>query len=63
MEGMMCSGLVGMSPEKDSKESNLLVYQLNKTGAIDEAVFSIFIDAYGNSSAITFGGYDLEKYS
>ena len=33
--------------------------QLKKSGAIDEAVFSIMIDFEGSDSKMTFGGYDL----
>lgn len=60
---MACSGLVGMSPYNYSKESDLFMAQLAKQGVIDESVFSIFIDIQKNKSAMTFGGYDLNKYA
>ena len=37
--------------------------QLKASGAIYESVFSIFVDINNNKSAMTFGGYDLAKYS
>ena len=37
------SGLVGLSPEHFEKEADLFIEKMKITGAIDEAVFSLFI--------------------
>lgn len=36
---------------------------MKKTGAIDEAIFSMSIGMGDIQSKITFGGYDLDKFA
>ena len=54
-----------MTVSKNQKESNSFIENLYGNGLIDERVFSLYIsdqDNYRNSSAITIGGYDLDKF-
>ena len=41
----------------------LLINQLKESGAIDEALFSIYISLNDNASKITFGGYELSLFA
>lgn len=59
----MCSGIIGMSPIQSEKMGTLFVKKLQESGAIDEALFSIYINLKDKTSKITFGGYDLELFS
>lgn len=36
---------------------------MKESGAIDQKVFSIFIDWDNSNSKISFGGFDLSKYA
>jgi len=58
----MCSGIIGMSPKKE-KLGTLFISKLKVSGAIDEAVFSFYINVRDNTSKITFGGYDLDLFA
>ena len=40
---MWSSGLVGLSPSHIDEDADLIIEKMRKSGAIDEAVFSIFI--------------------
>ena len=60
LEGLRCSGVVGMSPYTTDENGDLFVEKLYKDGAIDEAVFALYINLEENSSKISLGGFDLE---
>jgi hypothetical protein len=61
--GLAASGIVGLSPKHGSKRGDLFIEKLKKTGAIDEAVFSLMINMKDDNSKVTFGGYDLQKFA
>ena len=54
-----------MAPAIDeySEACQLFVLKLKEVGAIDNAMFSIFLDLENDNSKITFGGYDLERFA
>ena len=49
-----------MSPFTTDKNGDLFVEKLYKDGAIDEAVFALYINLSENNSKISLGGYDVE---
>lgn len=53
------SGIVGLSPFEYDARSDLFIRKMQKSGVIDEAVFSMSIGMGDQQSKITFGGYDL----
>lgn len=55
------SGLVGISPKKESKVGDLFIEELYKKKVLPNEIFSILID-FNKGSKITFGGYDM-KYA
>ena len=60
---MRSSGIAGMSPRHYETKSDLFIEKMKKTGAIDQAVFSMSIGMGDVQSKITFGGYDLERFA
>lgn len=52
-----------MSPRHFETDSDLFIEKMKKTGAIDQAVFSMSIGMGDSQSKITFGGYDLERFA
>jgi cell division protein YceG involved in septum cleavage len=58
------SGILGMSPydESDSR-GDLFILKMKKANVIDQSVFSLYINLKNNTSKITFGGYNLNKYA
>jgi hypothetical protein len=63
LSALMCSGIIGMSPIANEKLGSLYIHKLKESGAIDEAVFSIYINLKDKTSKITFGGYSLDRFS
>jgi len=59
---LRASGLVGLSPKHFEIESDLFITKMKNNGAIDEAIFSIFIGSNNIISKITFGGYALDQF-
>jgi len=57
------SGLVGLSPKHFELESDLFIEKMKNNGAIDEAIFSMFIGTNQIQSKITFGGYELNMFA
>lgn len=53
-----------MSPydESDSR-GDLFILKMKKANVIDQSVFSLYINLKNNTSKITFGGYNLNKYA
>lgn len=60
---MRSSGIVGLSPNHYENAADLFIEKMKKTGAIDEAIFSMSIGMGDIQSKITFGGYDLDKFA
>jgi len=59
----MGSGIIGMSPNGNEKIGSLYIQKLKESGAIDEALFSIYINLRDKTSKITFGGYALDLFA
>lgn len=63
LAGLRASGIVGLSPNHFENAADLFIQKMKKTGAIDEAIFSMSIGMGDIQSKITFGGYNLEKFA
>lgn len=63
LAGLRSSGIVGLSPNHYENAADLFIEKMKKTGAIDEAIFSMSIGMGDIQSKITFGGYNLDKFA
>jgi hypothetical protein len=52
-----------MSPNNMEDRGDLFLIKMKKDGIIDQAVFSLYIDLENDRSKITYGGFNLPKYS
>ena len=59
-------GSVQVSVSKTNQESNSFLENLFGAGLIDERIFSLYLsdqENFRNSSVITVGGYDLDRFA
>ena len=67
LDGLQADGLVGLAPSPHKNQqgfsSELFIEKLKKSGAVDDAVFSLMINSDDSvDSKITLGGYNSEKF-
>ena len=66
LPGLNADGIIGLGPEGDPTMEGVMsepfLPTLKKKGAIDHAVFSMFIQTGDAANAITLGGFDTDKY-
>lgn len=65
LDGLRCNGVIGMSPAEESASAggDFFLDKLHETGTIDQRVFSLYINTAEDSSRITYGGFDLDKFA
>lgn len=65
LNAMKADGLVGLSPTslKSQEQPTSIVEVLFQAGQIGSKVFSFSMQSEDQSSMMTIGGYDLEKYA
>ena len=52
-----------MSPNNVENRGDLFLIKMKTDSIIDQAVFSLYIDLENDRSKITYGGFNLAKYS
>ena len=58
------SGIIGLTPTlKESSRFDLFIDSFKNAGTIDKAMWSFFVDMDSDTSKMTFGGYDKEKFA
>lgn len=64
LSNLKASGIVGMGSGWNKQDRNdLFILKMKNSGAIDKAVFSMYVTDNMYGGRLTIGGFDVKKYA
>ena len=60
---LSASGIVGLSPYNGGSKGDLFIEKMKSSGVIERSIFALKLDVKNDQSSITFGGYNMTKFS
>eukprot|EP00347_Sterkiella_histriomuscorum_P006557 403352320 len=63
LNGLQADGILGLAPQNQGSQADMLLDELQIQGIIQNRTFSILVDEQSLDSKMTLGGYDFIKYA